>query len=488
MLEYLFIIVFIIIILIVFFYRRVDYFDVKYQLVSGNQLTDDRFQIYNQNYSKKWKNPVEAYNYPVVTSYGSSYNDMYKMNQYIFNDFEKKDLDKFVKKHSKKVDGSEFLKDYTPFDLYNLNKKTWYNKYNWNPDYTLYQKYIKSDYEEINIINKLFLNMFNNYWFDFISGYVKRKVILYKPYFILKHRIVDILSSKDRLNNKPKRRIFEVVLVVTRDDGILGFEFYLKGLFIFNGKIYNLDKMQIDYIANYSLDKLLIRPNLNKDNLQFNLNPLWKNDTPLTSAQAAKIYKNEKKLINEEKNFLNYSYACFAYDKQSNDPISKPIFATDKNDCEDAYNIIGYKKPSGVWDRPCIEDKDCLFYKGNKNYDNTFGRCINGKCELPLNMKNLGYHYYIDTKSSKPLCYNCESDKWLPNTKLGFCCEEQKNNKKKYPFLKSPDYAFNNDSLARYNYFIQKNCRMKPKYDNIFKKTNVWQIDCDGLLDSYLVK
>ena len=42
-----------------------------------------------------------------------------------------------------------------------------------------------------------------------------------------------------------------------------------------------------------------------------------------------------------------------------------------------------------------------MFYKQNKNYVNNFGRCINGKCELPLNMKNLGYHFYIDTKRTK---------------------------------------------------------------------------------------
>ena len=29
---------------------------------------------------------------------------------------------------------------------------------------------------------------------------------------------------------------------------------------------------------------------------------------------------------------------------------------------------------------------------------------------------------------------------------------------------------------------------MIPSYDNIFKKTNVWKIDCKGFLDSYIVK
>ena len=43
------------------------------------------------------------------------------------------------------------------------------------------------------------------------------------------------------------------------------------------------------------------------------------------------------------------------------------------------------------------------------------------------------------------------------NTPLDDCCMEQ-SNIKKYPFLKSPDYAFNNDSQTRTNYF-NKNLR-----------------------------
>jgi len=75
----------------------------------------------------------------------------------------------------------------------------------------------------------------------------------------------------------------------------------------------------------------------------------------------------------------------------------------------------------------------------------------------------------------------------LPNTKMDFCCDEQKD-KTKYPFLKGPDYAFKGDSLARFNEFRQNKCRMKPNYDNIFKDTNVWKVDCKGFLDSYLIK
>jgi len=462
--------------------------NVKYQLVNGNQLQDNRFQIYNQNYDKEWKQPPEAYNNPIVQTYGNSFNDMYKMNQYIFNDFQKEDLDKFTKEYSVKLNINKkenFLLNYTPFDIYNLNKTIWFNNYIWNPAYVLYKRFNKSKIEELNIINIKFLYMINKYWFQFISGYVKKKIPIYDPYFILKYRIVNIWSSKDK-----KYQLFDSVVVVTRDDAFLAFYFYLSCLFEYNPdkKIYEYSKMEIEYIANNSLDKVLLREGLDKNNTYYNINPLWDNDTSYSVGEPEKIYEKDAKKIIEMKNILDNSYACFTFDEKSKNPGSTPIFAIDKNDCENAYDMIGYKKPSGVWDKPCKKDSECMFFQKNKNYENTFGRCINDTCEIPSNMKILGYHYYINNNKTEPLCYNCDSKEWLPNTRPDFCCNEQNNNRKKYPFLNSPDYAFNGDGLARQNAYIQKKCRMIPNYDNIFKKTNVWKIDCKGFLDSYIVK
>ena len=78
-------------IIIPYFYKTTESFqeNVKFQLVNGNQFQDNRFQTYNQNYGKEWKEPPGAYNDPIVQTYGDSFNDMYKMNQYIFNDFQK---------------------------------------------------------------------------------------------------------------------------------------------------------------------------------------------------------------------------------------------------------------------------------------------------------------------------------------------------------------------------------------------------------------
>jgi len=452
----------------------------QFELRNGNDFQDDRFQVYNQNSGEPWKElPVESNN-PLVQSYGISYNDMYKMNQYIFTDFEKKDIDDFVKQYSKVFEFKKdnYLVDYTPFDIYNMNKDTWFDKFNWDPNYVLYQKYIESKFPSVNKMNMLLLMLFNQFFYKYIQNYVKRNIIQAKPYFILKYRILNVYTNKEDPNNK----VFEVITVVTRDDAKLAFEFYLVG--DFTGS--ELTQMSIKYIASYSLDKVLLRQGLDKHNLHYNLNPTWSNDNSYSSSEVGKVYSKGKEKNLEEKNALENSYVCFSYDKESKDPYAQPIYAIDRNDCENQYTIMGYKKPAGAWDRPCKTDSECMFYGQNKNYENNYGKCYRGYCEFPVNMKPMGYHYYINEKPVRPLCYNCKSKKWLPNTQVDFCCEEQKD-RKKYPFLKSPDYAFKGDGLTRYNYFIKQNCTMKPNFDNIFDKPEVWKVNCKGFLDTYLL-
>jgi len=391
----------------------VEKFDTKFAMNYPNDYQDIRFQKYSQNKTKEWKDPYQAYNAPIVQTYGITFNDFYKLNQYIFNDFEKGMIDKFVKKYTQPFESNDddYLIAFTPFDIYNLNRETWYNRFNWNADYALYLKYLESKFQEVNIMNRFFMYLFNDYWYNFILDYVKRNVILYKSYFIWKYRIVNIFNSKEQVNGLPKNRIFDVVLVTTRDEGLIAFEFFLRGLFVYKGENYEMDNLEINYVANYTLDKILMREGIDKNNLKFNLNPLYKNDDPIPSADAEKIYAKEKEKYFEERNFLDYSYACFTYKRNSLDPIATPMFATDKNDCQNKYTLSGQEKPAGVWDRPCQKNEDCLFFRRNKNYDNDFGKCTKGFCELPMNMRNLGYHYYIDSPRRKPLCYNCKSDR-----------------------------------------------------------------------------
>ena len=310
-----------------YFYKTTESFEdnVKFQLVNGNQYQDDRFQIYNQNYDKEWKEPPGAYNDPIVQNYGDSFNDMYKMNQYIFNDFQKEDLDKFTKEYSTKLDinrKQDFDLDYTPFDIYNLNKAIWFDNYKWDPAYVLFQRFNKSKILELNTMNEKFLYMINKYWYNFIDDYIKRKVAIAKPYFILKYRIVNIWTSKDK-----KFRLFDTVVVVTRDNAFLAFYFFLSGLFELNKekKVYEYRKMGIDYIANNTLDKVLLREGLDKNNTYFNLNPLWDNDASYDIGEADKLYNEQENNTVKTDDVLENSYACFTFEENSKNPGSIPI-------------------------------------------------------------------------------------------------------------------------------------------------------------------
>lgn len=93
-----------------------------------------------------------------------------------------------------------------------------------------------------------------------------------------------------------------------------------------------------------------------------------------------------------------------------------------KDDCE---------KSGNTWDKPCLSNDECPFYKSNQNYNNNFGKCINGFCEMPLGVIRKGYTQY----SNNPICHNCPASN--PS-----CCEVKEN-------MPSPDYAFKNDRLER---------------------------------------
>jgi hypothetical protein len=113
---------------------------------------------------------------------------------------------------------------------------------------------------------------------------------------------------------------------------------------------------------------------------------------------------------------------------------------TSKAACESPFDEMGNTKRNVTyWDKPCEKHTDCPFYQSNKNYQNYRGGCIDGRCEMPLGVKNVAYRLY--DKAQKPLCHNCESDE-------PFCCEEQKD-KNKYSQLKGPDYAFEIDEFER---------------------------------------
>lgn len=139
-------------------------------------------------------------------------------------------------------------------------------------------------------------------------------------------------------------------------------------------------------------------------------------------------------------------YSCMGDDSQ----------LISKWECESPYNIFGEPKTQPtVWDKPCKKNKDCPFYKANKNYPNNRGKCLEtGLCELPTGVLRMSYTKYDDRNEYTPFCYQCINPT-DPN-----CCKEQeklvelqKNTREKiYTTLKSPDYVFINDTEDRLKY------------------------------------
>jgi len=103
-----------------------------------------------------------------------------------------------------------------------------------------------------------------------------------------------------------------------------------------------------------------------------------------------------------------------------------------KFECDSYYKIDGTPKNYySLWDKKCVTNEECPYYKSNSNYINNRGGCINdGFCEFPVGVKRLGFTKYTDVNLNKPLCYNC-IDNEMP---------------------KKPDYVFENDFNDRVKY------------------------------------
>ena len=133
-----------------------------------------------------------------------------------------------------------------------------------------------------------------------------------------------------------------------------------------------------------------------------------------------------------------YSFIKNSY-KKRDDPEYGKVY---QNIIENSYMCIEdlkYRtkkdciKDGHTWDKPCLKNDECPFYKKNVNYPNNFGQCINGFCEMPLGVVRKGFTQF-DT-NFKPICHNCPS-------KDPHCCHNKKN-------IISPDYAFKKDHIKR---------------------------------------
>tara|TARA_B100000131_G_scaffold319547_1_gene365682 strand:+ start:392 stop:1993 length:1602 start_codon:yes stop_codon:yes gene_type:complete len=470
------------------------------------QHSKKNIKIFNDNYNSAWLNPQVGYNNPNISdvaidelthgmgdfeqekSIYTPYVNYDLMNNIIndyninytlgYNEFDKIIRDKNRFPNNLSSVSKEIIKK--------LNSKTWINRYDYNPNKDLIFDYIESDINDLNIINKTFIKQFNKMFKNFYKKHNKLYFFKYEPFHIYKYRInkyyKEIINEEKTLNGK-EINVFEINIVLLRNHSTHAIHLYLTSFYDKNrtwtnnlNEESNIFNKNLTLIGEDSLDKILISKG-NDNNNEFNLIDSIGNDGFLTNIDKVFKKRNEEVKKNID---LKSQFNCF--DITNSEKIIK---ANDKFTCENEFDWYGRPKDIGVWDRPCKNDKECIYYQGNHNYKNNYGKCLsNGKCEMPLNIKGIGYHY--QSKDTKPFCYNCKSlnnrsnnekednnkNEWYPVTKLGECCEEQDKNSnkynKKYDFLNGPDYAFHNDIEDRinaYNSKLYKNGKKYIKYD-----------------------
>lgn len=113
----------------------------------------------------------------------------------------------------------------------------------------------------------------------------------------------------------------------------------------------------------------------------------------------------------------------------------------------------------GVWDTPARSDSECPFYRANQNYNNRRGgimredgeaTTVEGRCEMPVGTKRIGYKYFSDDPTHQPWCYNCKIGVDGQPGSYGPCCKEQEQAiAAGYSSMVTPDYVFEGDVLER---------------------------------------
>ena len=360
------------------------------------------------------------YQYINITSYETflqPYNSLFDFkddkDSIYKKDVEK--LEKIFKEYNKKDLPSNYLNKFSKFpDIleFPLNK----------PIQNIILKLIRDITKESDL--EIFQKMYNIYYNDDISG--NRDLIF------------DL-----NINVKEKGLFHTLTIYIT----ILNIKQYMTD----SGSFLNIDTIPNDSVLIHNISivkKELIevpfKPILsNNDSSIYQIyNKLHLMDPFLTSGKNMEITKD---MFNE-------------FDKELKSRFVKS--QSEEGTCFDSSKSTNIKEKclelGGTWDVYPKLDEECPFYKSNKNYPNTFGKLYDKKCEIPLNMKLLGYKIYSPDPQHKPLCYNCKENK-IGKGSLGFCCDDQTTNN--YKNLDSPDYAFQNDSEIRKSY--EDNFRLK---------------------------
>jgi len=366
------------------------------------------------------------------------------------------DIDKLESVNINTLTGKELDADGMMLFLRKMNLPTWKNRwkeYNPNKDFSLENKYIESQIPDINVLNRYIINRIN----------IAQNGIL-TPQEILtfgRSNLVNLIYMISDVEMDRDMYVYSVHMVLFRDNIQYAPIVFYKG-FVKDGKPY---VALITLVGYFTTDKLLMPDKIEIDKYMdlanlYRLNKYYRSSDHGRETDLLKTVYARNKYLNSFK--IKNQFACFS--SNINDYLNPRVTtntvlnSNNRSDCQSRYDAFGRVKIPGIWDKPCDKNSDCQFYGANKNYPNEYGKCKpNGYCELPVNMINMGYRYFITTDTQEPMCYNCKSKKWNSFTELGNCCWEQ-NDRKKYPFLKSPDFAFKNDLNSRINYSYSENC------------------------------
>jgi hypothetical protein len=302
------------------------------------------------------------------------------------------------------------------------------------------------------------------YFFDVLNEQVRKSEFASKYHdyisynidsLVLKHKDnsgnltryhIDIIFS--RQNKTHKFAVNTIIITNKETNTFIINDLQLIGIPLFNIIEKKENNQGID-IGNTKINSLELANNISLENPTKMLDKLFDNDA--TNVDVQQELQKYKKTQKDEEN--RKKYRCFhPKGKDGELPFQWEL------ECTSYHNDI---KDYGIWDGPCQKDKDCPFYKANKNYPNNFGRCIDGLCQLPMGLERIGFTKYNNL--TKPMCYNCnnisneeineESDEELynGNTLNNLqCCQRQENMiKNGLSKIKSPDYMFENDSIIR---------------------------------------
>lgn len=193
------------------------------------------------------------------------------------------------------------------------------------------------------------------------------------------------------------------------------------------------DNIETDVVPNEENSKLF-----QKQNTKFiDIYERTDIDPTLLDINSVTTKINDKIMsISKDKQFKNHKCFSLVNGVSKELPYYKnPIF------CKSYHPEINQ---TGIWDAPCQIDNDCPFYKANKNYPNTNGKCNKntGICEMPVGVIPIGFTKY---GKLEPDCYNCNITS--PNNKC--CGKQQEEINKGNVHYNSPDYIFINDENKR---------------------------------------